>query len=245
MVTPDEFRRQTAIKYRPAFELHSDVEQVMQSAAMTARSFPDYVSRAVDMLFVQAFKAHVSVGELAELALVEDAATIVRRLLELAIQAVYIARDSEEATRRQRAGAYLAFLWHQWPDEFRGRLPRAERKAWEEVYVLFGAEFKPTRKKWGPSIRDMFLYAEHPETYEQDYSFLSNVAHGAPPSLVHSYSHPTVPLHDDLLVPDLIIRAASYGLAITLAWNDVFGLVKSSELEDLRHRVVRARFSDQ
>lgn len=100
MVTPDEFRRQITVKYRPAFELHSDVEQVMQAAATTPRGLPDEVSRAVDMLFIQAFKAHLSVGELAELALVEDAATIVRRLLELGIQAVYIARDSEEATRR-------------------------------------------------------------------------------------------------------------------------------------------------
>lgn len=237
MVTPDEFRRQITIKYRPAFELHSDVEQVMQAAATTPRGLPDEVSRAVDMLFIQAFKAHLSVGELAELALVEDAATVVRRLLELGIQAVYIARNSEEATRRKRAGGYLAFLWHQWPDEFRARIPSAERAAWDELYGLFGAEFKPNRKRWGPSLRAMFEYAEHPKTYEQDYSFLSNVAHGAPPSLVHSYSQQTVPLHDDRLVPDLVIRAARYGLAITLVWNDLFGLVSSSDLEALRQRI--------
>jgi hypothetical protein len=79
----------------------------------------------------------MAVDELTSLVLTEDAATIVRRLLELAVQLVYIARDDDEKTRDRRAGMYLAFLWHEWPAELRNRLPPDERKAWEALYAEY------------------------------------------------------------------------------------------------------------
>ena len=73
---------------------------------MQDRYAHELVPRALDVLFFQCFKAHVSTYELASLAQVEDAATIVRRQLELAATAVYIGLHREAEERERRAGSF-------------------------------------------------------------------------------------------------------------------------------------------
>jgi hypothetical protein len=192
MTTPEQFRDQVVARHQNAFDVHARVVEAMEALATRSRALSDLPARAVDMLFLQAFKTLVATRELAALALVEDAATLVRRQLELAVQAVYISCDSEEGTRTRRAGMYLAYLWHKWPADLRARLPAAERRAWDALYREHGGAFTPERKAWGPNFKQMFEYAEQADTYEQDYTHLSNVAHGGPPSLVHHYAQPTV-----------------------------------------------------
>jgi hypothetical protein len=241
MTTPEEFRARTLAKHHHTFDVIGRVAEVMQALVVTPRALPDLPARAVDMLFPQAFKSLVATRELAALALVEDAATLVRRLLEIAVQAVYIARDSEEATRTERAGAYLAFLWHKWPADLRTQLPAVEQQAWNAVYRTHGTRLTPGRKSWGPTFREMFEYAEQAGTYKEDYGYLSNVAHGGPPSLVHRYAQPTVFLHDDREVGGLLLHASGYALATTMVWNDIFGVADAAELTRLRDMVLAAR----
>jgi hypothetical protein len=231
--SPAEFARSVRLRHSSAFRRHREVALLLQDAVARRRPHQDIVARAVDMLFVQAFKAHHAVYELASYALVEDTATIVRRLLELAIQAVYISRDSEEATRLDRAGKFLAFLWHKWPADLRDRLPRDERRAWESVYATYGRDFKPERKQWGPPFFEMFKYAEQPVTYAEDYSLLSNIAHGSPPSLVHEYANPTVEIHSDRLVPLLVNYGSRYALGMALLWDDIFHLLDAAKAKTL------------
>jgi hypothetical protein len=206
----------------------------MERLVTSPRSHADLIARAVDMLFLQSFKSLVSVRELAALALTEDVATIDRRLLELAIQAVYITRDSEETERTKRAGMYLAFLWHKWPADLRARVPEDERKAWEAIYAVHGCGFTDQRASWGPNFRQMFEYAEQPETYRLDYKHLSNTAHGSPAMLVHDYAQPVVPVHDDRMVPHLLLCGARYAFATIRVWDDVFHVADVAKLEELR-----------
>jgi hypothetical protein len=79
---------------------------------------PTSCSAALDMPFVQGFKAHVSTYQLATLAQVEDAATIIRQSLEVAVQAICLGRGSSKE-RRKRGGRFLAFLWVKWPAQLR------------------------------------------------------------------------------------------------------------------------------
>ena len=70
------------------------------------------------MPVVQGFKAHVSTYQFAILAQVDDAATIIRQSLKVAVQAVCLGRASSKE-RRKRGGRFLAFLWVKWPAQLR------------------------------------------------------------------------------------------------------------------------------
>ncbi|MGH7514082.1 MAG: hypothetical protein ACREOQ_14300 [Gemmatimonadales bacterium] len=213
---------------------------------LVGRYASDLVQRALDMLFVQCFKAHVSTYQLATLAQVEDAATIIRRSLELAVQAVYIGRESSEKERRKRAGRFLAFLWVKWPAQLRKAIPADERQAWDAVLQTYGAGFTPARPRWGPTFADIFADLEEADTaagtprssYRDDYSYLSNIAHGTPPTLVHSYAQPVMPLHDARLVPRLLAIGSMYTLACAMIWNEAYQLIDDARLAALGGRAI-------
>ena len=242
----DEFRQATLAKYPAEAMLHRDVSMMLEGAVLTSRFLADLVHRAVDMLFVQAFKAHQSVYELSALCLTEDAAAIVRRLLELAAQAVWIAKDSEVETCQRRAGMYLAFLWVKWPAERRGLVPAEERAAWERVTEQYGGDFTADRKQWGPNFGQIFDAIEKSERdaggpvgeYRDTYSYLSNVAHGSPPSLVHSYSGGTIQVHDSRLVGQMLIFGTLYVLSTASVWNDIYHIIPTTQFDQLKVRAL-------
>jgi hypothetical protein len=233
----EEFRRRTLAQHKPAADLHRSVSAMLETAVQTPRLVADIVQRAVDMLFVQAFKAHQSVFELSAVCLTEDAATIVRRLLELAAQAAWIAKESDADVRNRRAGMYLAFLWVKWPSDLRDLIPADERLAWEAVVKRYGATFTAERKQWGPTFSQIFDALEESDTeaghsvggYRDTYRYLSNVAHGSPPSLVHSYSSATVQIHDGRFVSDMLIFGTLYALATASIWNDIYEVIPQAE----------------
>src|SRR5712692_2214950 len=111
MASSDKFRRRVRTKYKSAFVLHADVAALLDSVIAQQTHLRTDVARAFDMLMVQACMAHESVRCLAVRALVEDAATITRRLLEIAVQAGYIMAPPTVRARRERARKYLLFLW--------------------------------------------------------------------------------------------------------------------------------------
>lgn len=232
MTTPQEFRA-VRMRHRAVFAFCREVLEVLERAVIAQRSLPDLPARALDMLLIQTFKSLQSTNELCLLALTEDAATIARRLLEIAIQAIYIAQDSEQATRIERAGMYLAFLWHKWPDDLHEVIPLPERQAWERIYEQFGTHLSAKSYRWGPRFSEMFEYAEQKDTYTLDYSHLSSIAHGSPSMLVHDYAQERVFLHDDRHVPSLLVFASGYALGTLIVWNDIFHLVESDRVSAL------------
>ena len=240
-VSPEEFRRRVEEKYPSEVDLARHVWKTLESGVRADRYASDLVQRGLDMLFVQCFKAHVSTYQLAILAQVEDAATIIRRSLELAVQAVYIGRESSEEERRKRAGRFLAFLWVKWPPQFRSAIPADERQAWDAVLQTYGPGFTPAQPRWGPTFADIFAALEESDaaagaprgSYRDDYSYLSNVAHGTPPTLVHSYAQPIMPVHDDRLVPRLLAVGSMYTLACAMIWNESYQLIEDARLTTL------------
>ncbi len=237
--SPEEFRDAMRGKYREAFSLHRDVATVLEHAIGQPRRLADEVARAADMLMIQAYKAHASVYFLAVRAQVEDAATIVRRLLEIAVQAIYITGDSDPGVRNERAGRFLARLWASIPDEWRTMMALEERAAWEAYYQAHRHLLPAKRKSWGPDFRSMFHEIGHVSTYEHDYSLLSSIAHGTPPSLVQDYAQSIVTLRSDTFVDVMLVFATRYYLAVAGQWNESFRLIDSGELVGLVDRAAR------
>jgi hypothetical protein len=245
-IGPDEFREGVVKRHQTAVDLHRRVWKALEHGMSQGRFVSEVVERAVDLLFIQAFKSHVSTYELATLALVEDAATIVRRSLELAVQTVYIAKDSSPDVRLQRAGTFLAFLWTKWPEELRSNIPEGERQAWDAILQKYGAHFTTKSKQWGPRFSEIFQELENSDEsagfpkgpYRENYSFLSNVAHGSPPSLVPGYAYGVVPIHDDRLVSMILLFSATYGLVTAMIWNELFHLMDELELNTLKDQAL-------
>jgi hypothetical protein len=240
MLTREQFRDAIRTRHEAAFDLQHAVVVEMERRITEQRDLSDLVSRSVDMLFVQGFKALTAVGELASVSLAEDAATIVRRLMELGVWAIYIARDSEEETRRERAGGYLASLWEEWPPELYDVIPEPDRKAWAAVAKSYPAIDSAGKRRRRPTVRELFDYAGHPQTYIEDYAHLSAISHGRPPALVHGYSRGRIAIHDDGEVSTLLVYGSSYGLVTFLVWLEHFDL-ESPEAQNLLSRVRDAR----
>lgn len=231
-----EFRQAVIDRYLPHFDLHWRIRETLESAMAQDRYLHELVPRALDMLFLQCFKAHVSTYELAALAQVEDAATIVRRLLELAAQAHFIGLHPDADERDRRAGTFLAFMWLKWPQDAHAAISADERQAWEKVLEVYGKHFTPTQRQWGPKFGDIFTelearYSPLPVgAWRKDYGYLSNVAHGSPPSLVHSYGQSIVAVHDDSQVPAILVAGSSYALLCAMVWNEVTRLIPEADL---------------
>jgi hypothetical protein len=239
MKLPEEFRAAIRAKYPHAFSFHRDVAIVLEESIAKPRHLVDEVARTADMLMVQAYKAHASVYFLAVRALIEDAATITRRLLEIAVQAVYITGESDPAESKQRAGRYLAYLWYSMPPEWRQRMSIEERTVWETSYQTY-QHWLPARPiRWGPNFSEMFEAVGLKDTYREDYSLLSSIAHGTPPHLVQDYAQPVVPLGPDDFIPMMLVFASRYHLAVADQWNDIFCLIAPTQLEVLVSRAVQ------
>lgn len=197
------------------------------------RTSASAVQTAVDFLVVQAYKAHDAVAELAEVGLAEDAATVTRRLLELGVQAVYIGADSEAPVCEARAGRYLAFLWRNMNPAAKRHVLGDARTYWEDIEATYGNGIPPKATRWGPTMREMFKYAEREDTYQEDYSLLSQIAHGLPEEFILYHGIERFPLRSTLHIPGILLFASRYYLGVVDVWNRHFALASEAEIKEL------------
>ena len=237
LAEPQQFRARMLREHAESFRLFYDVVSAVEGAFQESVQISDNVRRAVDMLMVQGYKAYSSVYVLLVRGHVEDGATIARRMLELAVQTVYIAAESEEDVRCDRADRYLANLWDAAPDTLRASMPANARLAWERHFEKHGHHLPKKRRSWGPNFREMFRAIGCEATYVQDYTFLSGIAHGSPPNLIYDYRGPTVEVRHGRHVSLILTYATRYFLAIIEQWNLLFGLIDSDQYS---HFVSRA-----
>lgn len=194
------------------------------------------------MLFLQASKAHASVALIAQHGLMEDAATIARRLLEISIQGVYIGAEQDAKIRERKAGSYLAFLWRRLPRRVKSVIPAPVRMEWTSIGRSYG-RFVPRRsKRWGPNWRAMFKECGSEDLYDTDYAFLSGIAHGSPEEQVFRFSMETIRVHDDRHVSPLLVYSSRYFAALGEVWNGHFDIITREDIEALRDRLVNWRF---
>src|SRR5438874_4827987 len=105
-ISLDQFIKQMRHRWRNEFGLHRRAMDIIEPAVTQPRRHDDHLALALDMMFVQAYKSHVSVRFLAELGHMEDTATITRRMLELSVFAGYMTEPTVDSERVARADRY-------------------------------------------------------------------------------------------------------------------------------------------
>jgi hypothetical protein len=225
--------------HRGAFDLHTAVAVALEGAVIRPRAHPTIIHIVLDMLMLQGLKSHATVSLLSQHGLMEDTATIARRLLELSVQAVYIGAESEQPEQLRRAGRYLAFLWRQLPGRMKHRLPSSLRAEWTGWARKYGRLVPARAKQWGPTFREIFREVGAEDLYLQDYSFLSAIAHGSSDAQVFQHSVRRVRLHSHDFAPIVLVYASRYYLALAEQWNRMFGLIDTSVFDPLLARATK------
>jgi hypothetical protein len=234
-----QFRAMVRAAHAVAFTLHRDVAVTLEDAIIISRPHSNEMSIVLDMHMIQAYKAHLSVCLLCEHGMIEDAATITRRLLELSIQTVYIAAEDDPKVCQRRAGSYLAFLWRKFPRRFRENFPANAKARWSGYARKYGRYVRKNAKSWGPNWKQMFTAIDSEKLYNTDYALLSSIAHGSPDEQVLTYSASTVRIHAHHHVSALLVFASKYYLAVAEQWNHEFKLVEQVNLDRMAGAVVK------
>lgn len=231
-ITLDQFRKQVRDRWRNEFALHRRALDIIEPAVTQPRRHDDHLALALDMLFVQAYKSHVSVRFLAELGHMEDTATITRRVLELSVFAGYITEPTVDSERVARADRYLANLWYELAPEGRVVLPTEVHGFWEAL--------APGVPRGGlPSFQAMFAALGKHETYKKDYDLLCGIAHGSSSDQLIAFAHQTVPVRPDWHLGTLLVFATKYALGVSILWNEIHKTMDETVLEELINDLVK------
>jgi hypothetical protein len=241
MTERESYIARVTAAHRPAFDLWRDIASTYQQAQATPRGRPTDLHIVLDMLLLQASNARAALAILSMHGLLEDAATLARRLLEISIQATYIAGDDTEATRARRAGSYLAFLWRRLPRRTKRLLPDLLRAEWSQTARRFGRFVRAKAKRWGPDWRTMFRECNAEDLYDSDYAFLSEIAHGSPAEQILRFSAEQIRAHDDRHVSTLLVYGSKYLAVAGEHWNTLFAIVPTATVTSLRDRLVAWR----
>jgi len=225
-----DFRRSVRQRYPTAFALHREVLELLEPSVEKPRRHDGLLELAVDMLFIQCYKAHISVMILSEHGHMEDAATMSRRLLELAAEVGYLGLPPNAETRLQRAKRYLADLWLDLPPEVQQGMPTGAKQFWSNL-----AEGVP--RGAFPSFQRMFSEFGRQDTYDEDYRLLSRIAHGASSDQIIAFAANTIPVRPLWHLDAVMVVASRYFVAAAHVWNDNWRLLDQPRLDDLTKRL--------
>ena len=226
-----------------AFALWHRCHEMLEDSVVRERDLSEPFARALDILFVQAFKSHGSMYVLCVIGQGEDAATIARRMLEILFQAAYLCAD--EGQRDDRAKRYLAWFWTQAEDRIRAGLSAADAKRWQADYdahkhLLVNSKGKRLRNWWGnSSIRDMATKAGLGKRYDSDYRYLSQASHcTARGIMVQTRGRTTEIRTTGFEIRPLLVYSTSYVLSIAQLWNARFGLIEEKGMQEVSCQVM-------
>ncbi len=231
----------TLARHSAAFGLWLIVHQTLEGVVIRDRNLQSSFARALDHLFIQAFKSHGSLYSLCVIGHCEDAATISRRIFEISLQVGYL--DSEEPERENRGREYLAYFFHLVPKGILSNpsLPPEERKRWQDLYdqnkqwLKFTNSGNP-RPNWsGLGIADLASKLKRQQTYDEDYRFLSNMAHGSAAGSLLRMVDGKLQITDDSAATPILVYGTRYMLAVTEVWNAHFKLIEESKMVELRN----------
>jgi hypothetical protein len=235
------YRARVRAKHKSAYDLYDEIAPRLEDSILTPRVLASAADKSIDMLFVQAHKAYMATALLTQYGLMEDSATLSRRLMELAVQSVYIGGESDEKVREKRGGMYLAHMWRQLGRKRHDSLPPHIRSMWSGFARRYGRYVPKKAKMWGPNWKDMFTAIGAADLYDDDYSFLSGIAHGRSDHQIILYSKTKVNLNDDAFVSVLVIYSTRYYLMAAGQWNERFKVVDTATFEAFVKKATSAR----
>ncbi len=240
-------KKATIDRHRAGFDLWRFVHETLEDVVIRGRNHKGSFERALDLLFIQAFKSHGSMYSLCVLGHCEDAATITRRILEIALQVGYL--DSEESERENRGQQYLAYFWHLTKGILADpSLSSENRQRWQQLYdqnkkwLKFNKRGRPLTNWSGLSFANLASKLNTQQTYEVDYRFLSNAAHSAAAGSMWNVVGGTPQITDDTFVTPILVYGTRYMLAVTEVWNAHFKLIEESKMEAFRKQGLNVDF---
>jgi len=231
---------------RTAFALWHSLHEIGRHAIFKKHARTTSTEIAIDLLFVQALKALGSVKYLLVRGNGEDAATICRRLFELAIQVGYIVGDDAKAVERSKQ--YLAYRYvhaRELADESDDtEMAENLRARFEEV-----AEFLPRTangriaRNWhAKTIRDLTRELGVEDAYEEDYRFMSEIAHGAASGLMIEVADDgKMILESTAHATPILVWACAYFSTCLQHWNVIFNLAAEADVERVVGDVIRVK----
>lgn len=241
-----EFKAKMIARHRPAFTLWCRVHELLEQLVVKERSLSSAYARALDLLFIEAFKSHGSLYPLCVLGHGEDGATIARRLLEIAFQVGYLC--SEDSEREKRGELYLAYFWHNAKEVMKLNIPSDRRKWWEDHYnrhkqwLPLKSSEEPLQNWSGLTFAAMADKLNLKNTYEKDYRFLCNVAHCSARGLLLDKVNGVLQITSDVFVREILVFGTRYMLGITLYWNELFAVGDSATLTELHTEAINFDF---
>jgi hypothetical protein len=184
----NQFREMTVAKHREHFDNFYRLHQLAQDSLGKYKGFTGkHYQAALHLIFPRAYKSFDSIRRLCEVASCEDAAVILRCLLNLMVVTRWISLKPQVRARK-----YLAWYWVEMNREAKqsqGVIPPAwvadVQKHYQGVKPLFERKDKKgrtkTAKQWyepeAHSILDLFKEVGLEKQYEEGYRPLSGVEH--------------------------------------------------------------------
>jgi hypothetical protein len=240
-------KKATINRHRAGFDLWRLVHETLEDVVIRDRNQQQSFERALDLLFIQGFKSHGSLYSLCVLGHCEDAATIARRIFEIALQVGYL--DSEEPERENRGNQYLAYFWHLAKGILANpSLPPEDRQRWQQLYdqnkkwLRFNKRGNPLPNWSGLSFADLASKLNMQQAYEVDYRFLSNAAHSSAAGAMLNVIGGTLQITDDAFVTPILVYGTRYMLAVTEVWNAHFKLIDDSKMDEFRKQSLHFDF---
>jgi Family of unknown function (DUF5677) len=238
-------KKTTLGRHKAAFGLWLLIHQTLEDVVIRERNPRTSFARALDLLFIQAFKSHGSLYPLCVLGHCEDAATIARRICEIGLQIGYL--DLDEPERENRGRQYLAYFFHLVPKGILSSpsLKPEERQRWQRLYdqnkrwLKLNKSGNPLSNWSGLSVAALARKLNMEQTYDQDYRFLSNMAHGSSAGSLLGMQVGELQITDDTVATPILVYGTQYMLAVTEVWNAHFKLIEKSEMGELRKQCLR------
>lgn len=233
-LTNKEFAATIRSKFQNEFEFYDRVQKVIEQAIQQPRDRNTAFARALDSLFIQAHKSFDSIYLLVTCGSGEDAATILRRLLEIVWQIQYLVgeADDDETKRSGRANRYLAYQFAPMLEQFGQDIIKdpvwqnALKEAKKGGKHLFNVNKHGNLENWWEgSIYDLSKTVGQQKVYSNTYSFLSKIAHGSSRALLARISVHQEEIRTEGYADKFLFEACKYMLVATLAWHKQFNLI--------------------
>jgi len=224
----EQFREQIYANHREHWEHIHALHRLAENALISFRGPADTpYKECLVLIFARAFKSYDAIRRLCEVAACEDAAVILRSLLNLLVIVRWISLDEQKRARR-----YSHWYWIRMHAEASGMKDSvsAERLRFiQDRYDRVKSQFQYKDKKgairffdnWyqpeANTIRDLFVQVGLEKHYEEAYRPLSDIEHSDPTAFLQMIiSIETTPnekrleIQSDLFVPEYLRNAFQY-----------------------------------
>jgi hypothetical protein len=241
-----EFRESLYAKFPKHFKQINALIGLAQSALQTYKGFhKDAYEASLALIFPRAFKSCGSVRALCELAMCEDAAVVMRSLLNLVVVTRWIKLDLPK-----RADKYLAWYWMQMYAEITAKTPPERlaviQKNFDRVrpqfeYLNAKGKTKLAKKWYEPeanNLYDLFEQVGLKDHYDT-YAFLSGIEHSDATAYYGMLIGAKMPdgehrleIQNDMFVPRYLENAFHYFGEIFSICNESIRLADGGSLEE-------------